>query len=343
MRIHADKIASSTRNAKVSSELTLSPEIISKEGYVIAVRTLTEKNVYNTVELLSGRMSKICKGDVLVGVLGKRNALKGYSGVVPEKLAVGDTIQILNLGGVLGTCTSENVELGPPIQAEVLGSVLTFPSFQHRLGKQASIHTGKVAPSDNVSTKKPIILIIGTCMNAGKTRVACEIVKQLSARGKRVAAGKVNGISLMRDTLEMSDFGAVSICDFNDAGVVCTSAEVALPVAKGIVNWLSQSEPDCILLELGDGIMGEYGVMELLGDKELMSHVKAIALAANDQVGAWGAVNFLRGVCTIDVVCGPVTDNGVGKKFIERVLMVKAANAIKESEALGNIIAEKVL
>ena len=342
-KLQLDKIASSTRNANLQREVTVTDDIVSKEGYIIAVRALTEKSIYNTVELTPGRMSRICQGDVIAGVLGARNALKGYSGVVPESLKVGDVIQILNLGAVLGRCTSDNPELGRPIDVEVLGAVLYFPSFQHRIGKQASIHHGPVQPTDTLTHAAPLVIVSGTCMSAGKTRAACEIVKQLAHSGKKVAAAKLSGISLRRDTLEMLDFGATAIYDFTDAGIVCTTPRNVVQAAKGIVTSLTVLNPDCIVLELGDGIMGEYGVMNLLSDKQLMAHVRAHVLSANDQVGAWGAVQFLEGKCPpIDVICGPATDNLVGKRFINDELGRFALNAIKDSAALGDVIAAKL-
>ena len=39
--------------------------------------------------------------------------------------------------------------------------------------------------------------------------------------------------------------------------------------AKGILNRLAQGKPDVIVAELGDGILGEYGVQDILADKEL--------------------------------------------------------------------------
>jgi len=343
MKILADKICSTTRNAKLQRELTLTDQIISKEGYIIAAKVLNEKSVYNTMELLSGRMSRICKGDIIAGVLGPRNALRGFSGVVPDKLEVGDVIQILNLGGVVGVCTSDNPKLGKPIDIEVLGAVQHFPSFQHRIGRPASIHSGGVQPLDSLTSALPLVAVTGTCMEAGKTRAACEIVKALSQSGKRVGAAKLSGISLMRDILEMGDFGAISYLNFTDVGVVCTTPENVVNAAKGMISKLSKEDLDCLVLEFGDGIMGEYGVMSLLNDKELMSFVKAHVLAANDQVGAWGAINFLEGKCPkVDVLCGPVTDNEVGKKFINQKLMLKAANAIKEPHELGEIVYSKL-
>ena len=89
---------------------------------MLAVRILEDKSTYNTVEDVTGRMLSLRAGDVLAGTLGTRRALRGYAGVVPPHIAVGDTLEVLNLGGILGRCTSANPEIGPPFQAEVLGA-----------------------------------------------------------------------------------------------------------------------------------------------------------------------------------------------------------------------------
>src|SRR5690606_40278216 len=60
-------------------------------------------------------------------------------------------------------------------------------------------------------------LVAGTCMNAGKTVAATELVRGLSRGGLRVAALKLTGVSLMRDALSMRDAGAVAAFTFNDA------------------------------------------------------------------------------------------------------------------------------
>lgn len=138
-RVRLDRIASSTRNAALTTEVILGDEIVAAEGYVLAVRILTDKSSYNTVEDLGGRMVSLRSGDVLAGTLGVRRALRGYAGEVPKAIAVGDTIEVLNLGGILGRCISANPEIGPPFQAEVLGAVLAFPALGDRVGRPAHI------------------------------------------------------------------------------------------------------------------------------------------------------------------------------------------------------------
>lgn len=348
MKIIADKIASSARNVRLSSELTLSPSIIAKEGYLIAGKLLNERSDYNTIELLSGRMSRLYKGDVVVGVLGPRNALKGFSGVVPDQIKPGDVLQLLNLGGVIGKCTSENAELGKPIDMEVLGAVLHFPHFMERVGTPAVITEGEVRIRHDLPYAAPLIVISGTCMDAGKTRAACELVKHISRAGKKIAAAKLTGVSLMRDTLAMADCGASQVLNFTDAGIVTSTAQNAVPSAKGVIAALSEKNPDCIVLELGDGIMGEYGTMAVLSDPEIMGFTKAHVLSANDPVAAWGAKTFLSELpeghpCPpIDVICGPATDNDVGKSFIRSKLDLHAANALRDGHTLASIVFERV-
>src|SRR5262245_66665233 len=89
-RIRLDRIASSTKNARLASEVLLGDEIVAEEGRILAVRILTDKSSYNTIEDLSGRMVSLRAGDVLAGTLGSRRALRGYAGRVPDSVATGE-------------------------------------------------------------------------------------------------------------------------------------------------------------------------------------------------------------------------------------------------------------
>lgn len=344
MKVTLDKIASTTRNARIPREVLLSDEIQAKEGMVLAVRVHGKKTVYNTLEDIHGRMIDLNDGDIIAGVLGTRRALRGYAGHVPESVKVGDKLDILNLGGVIGRCTSVNLEIGKPLQAEVLGQILSFPHLGERLGVPASIRTGAVAWSDKLEKTAPIIYVAGTCMNAGKTFACGEIIRYLARKGYRVGAAKLTGVSLLRDTMSMVDRGAIKGLSFTDAGVVSTTGAVSVPVAKGLINALNKEEPDCLVIELGDGIMGEYGVQEILKDAELMRAAKAHVMCANDPVSAWGAVELFtnRFKLKVDVLSGPATDNAVGKEFIEGQVRVKAINARIEHEALGRFVEQAV-
>src|SRR5580698_6940811 len=92
--IVVDKIASVTQACGLSHELRIAPEIPCAEGLVLVVEILTNKANYNTLELTSGRMAKVVRGDIVVGALGHRKALFGYSGHIPATLKPGDIIQM---------------------------------------------------------------------------------------------------------------------------------------------------------------------------------------------------------------------------------------------------------
>jgi hypothetical protein len=335
-RVRLDRIASSTRNARLGADVIVGDEIVAAEGYVLAVRILEDKSTYNTLEDLAGRMVALRAGDVLAGTLGARRALRGYAGEVPTHISVGDVINVLNLGGILGRCTSVNPEIGAPFKAEVLGAILAFPEMGDRVGRPAHIRDGAVPVADRLQLEAPVVYVAGTCMNAGKTVAATELVRGLSRAGLRVAAAKLTGVSLMRDSLSMQDAGAVAALTFNDAGAASTHAGVTVGIAKGIFNRLAGERPDVIVAELGDGILGEYGVQDILQDAELAGAGAAFVMAAPDPVGCWGAVELMRerfGL-PVTVLTGPATDNEVGRDYIRASLGVPAHNARRDADGL---------
>ena len=335
-RVKLDRISSSTRNAHLGAEVILGDQIIAAEGYVLAVRILDDKATYNTIEDTGGRMVSLRAGDVLAGTLGTRRALRGYAGVVPPTIAVGDTIEVLNLGGILGRCTSVNPEIGPPFKAEVLGAILTFPELGDRIGRPAHIKDLAVPPAERLESAIPVVYVAGTCMNAGKTVAATELVRGLARSGLRVAAAKLTGVSLMRDALSMQDAGAVAALTFNDVGIASTHAGVTVTTAKGIFNRLAQAKPDVIVAELGDGILGEYGVQDILRDAELTGVGAAWVMAAPDPVACWGAAELMQREygLPITAITGPATDNEVGNVYITAELGLPAHNARRDAAGL---------
>lgn len=343
MRITIDKIASVTRRLQLSKTLTLTSDIEVRPGAVLAGRVLNDKSRYNTLEDVHGRMSVVHAGDLVVGALGHRNALHGYEGVMPERVQVGDRINLLNLGGVMGTCVSHNPDVGAPFEVEVLGQVLVYPDFQSRQGQRAHIGMRALAPKAEAAPL-PVVYVAGTCMNAGKTAAACAVIRVLTQAGLKVAGAKLTGVSLQKDILGMKDYGAEWALDFTDTGVTTSSPETAQVSAHTIFAELATTGADVIVAETGDGIMGDYGVQAILADPDLMGRAAAFLFCANDPVGAAGGVQALRDVygLTVDVLTGPATDNAVGVRFVEANLGLPALNARTHGPALGAFVLEKL-
>lgn len=336
-----DKVASVAQHNNIGQELRLSDDIPCDEGVLLATRVLNNKSRYNQLELTSGRMATVKEGDIIVGALGHRKALLGYSGHLPAQLAVGDTVQILNIGGVLGICDSANPEVGAPFNCEVLGTVLHFPYLGERIGVPARVGAETLENNPTIDTGGiPVIALAGTCMDSGKTAAACAIVSRLRHLGYKVAACKATGVSLRRDILAMEDAGAFTTMIFSDLGIVTTTAENGPPLTRSLLSALAREAPDVIVIELGDGLMGAYGVDTILADSAIHDSLTGVVLCANDPVAAWGGTRLLRERYDIEpiVITGPATDNAVGIDQIGQSLGLPAINALSNAAALGELI-----
>jgi hypothetical protein len=341
-----DKVASITQALNLGHELRVATEAIpADEGVVLVVEILNDKSNYNTLELTSGRMAKVARGDVVVGALGHRQALFGYSGHLPESVNEGDVIQMLNIGGVLGICDSANPDKGKPFECKVLGVVLQFPYLGERIGVPARVGYQRLDYNQTLNTRNvPVVALAGTCMEAGKTAAACAIVSRMRHRGLNVHAFKATGVSLRRDILAMEDAGASKSMIFTDLGVVTTTAKTGPAITRALLTEMSQGEPDVIVFELGDGLLGAYGVEAILLSDDIRASLTSVVLSANDPVAAWGGVKLLREKFNIEpcVVTGPSTDNAVGVDIIREQMGVAAFNAMTSGAALGDYVIDSL-
>jgi len=338
-----DKIGSVAQACGLAHEVRVSADIPCEEGVIVAVEILNNKSGYNTLELVSGRMAKVTRGDVVVGALGHRRAAFGYSGHLPTSLKPGDIVQMLNIGGVLGICESFTPDKGKPFDCRVLGTVLHFPFLGERIGVPARAGARKLDYDAKLDTRGvPVVALAGTCMEAGKTAAACSIVSRMRHRGLTIDAFKSTGVSLRRDIMAMEDAGARSSMIFTDFGVITTTPKTGPALARTMLTELAANKPDVIVFELGDGLLGSYGVQAILAADDIRASLTAVVLSANDPVAAWGGVKLLREQYGIEpcVVTGPATDNAVGVEIIKSQMNVAGINAITDGAALGDRVIE---
>ncbi|HYJ85597.1 MAG TPA: hypothetical protein VEW46_06065 [Pyrinomonadaceae bacterium] len=337
--IDADKIGSATSPlGLVKTVAVIASSSSPRSGDVVVVRALTDSATYNMLELPTGRLAKINPGDILIGVLGRRRALKGFVGDVPETITAGDELHLLNMGGVIGSCTGHHSSLSDAIKVEVIGLAADDE------GRTLNIADDALPPRTRLGDTAPLVIIAGTCMNSGKTYAATELIKQATRNGLRVAAGKLSGIACLRDTLNMADHGAVTTASFLDCGLPSTvDAGDLAPMAKAVVAKLNESAPDLIVIELGDGILGGYSVESVFNDVELREATAAIVFCASDYVGAWGGIElFRRRGIEVDLIAGSVTDSQMGEDYIKKEFGVPAANARRDGVQLFKVIKKKL-
>ena len=164
------------------------------------------------------------------------------------------------MGGVIGECKGHHSSLSDAIEVEVIGFACD------ELGMPMNIGDAGLLPIGSLSTLPcRSCVVAGTCMNTGKTVAATEIIKQAANAGLKVAGAKLSGIACLRDTLNMEDHGAFATASFLDCGLPSTVGAMISPRSPSAFSIISTaSEPDLIVAELGDGIIGGYGVDSVL-------------------------------------------------------------------------------
>lgn len=346
--LEADKIGSATSPLNLTKKVAVITENLApKAGDVVVARALSESVTYGNLELPSGRLAKINRNDIVIGVLGKRRALKGFVGDVPETVKAGDKLHLLNMGGVIGICKGHHSSLSDAIEVEVLGIARDLGFGNTDLGfeenqnaKVLNIGKNALKPTNYLKESAPIVVVAGTCMNSGKTVAATEIIKQTAHLGLKVCGAKMSGVAALRDTLNMQDHGAFQTASFLDCGLPSTvDVENLASVAKAILNHLNSFEPDLIVVELGDGIVGGYAVDSILRDFEIRESIQSFVFCASDYVGVIGGIAVLKNFgIEIDVVAGSVTDSQMGEDFVENQFKIKAGNARRDGLRLFELL-----
>lgn len=340
-QIAVDGICSLARYVPITTgkKVDFTTNIPAEEGTLVIGQVLNEKKRYNRLERVSGRKTRLIKGKTYVFVLGNRAATDGFVGVVPESIQVGDCLQILNLGGIVGHCTSTNLRyVGSPINIRLKGAV----SVKGQPANMANF--SPIKPADRLLTDKPLIIVFGSSMNSGKTSVARKIIKVLRQYKKKIGACKVTGAGCMKDTLSMKKAGARHTYDLADVGLASTvTKKDTLAAAKGLVNKLSEYKLDYIVIEIGDGLISEYHGHKVVYDKSFIKRLALSVACARDLSGAWGIKTLVsQHGSRVDIFAGPVTDNEAGANYIKKHWQLPIVNARYSSDDFYEVIARSL-
>lgn len=326
--------ASTTRIAGFPDQVELRP--VPREdwadGDYVAAEILDGPSAY-LVESPSGRMVEATAGDVLVGALGRRTATLE---VVGDWRDVRDDLRMqpLTAAGILGRITSQAVSIGALPELEYRGHVL-------RDGRRCAMSDFASAPGDG-HPQAPVVLIIGTSMDAGKTVAAKAIVRTLKELGLRVAGTKLTGVARYRDILAMSDAGADYIADFVDGGLPSTAVDepeykraLAIVMAK-----LAASRPDVIVAEAGASPLEPYNGS--IAVRELGDSVRCTVLCASDPYAVLGVMTAFG--TRPDLVSGRATSTEAGIALVERLTGIEALNLLdpRSAPALRRLLGERL-
>ncbi len=307
------------------------------EGDIVAAEVVGEGGYYNQAEVEGGKMIDLEVGQVIVGVLGERKAVQGFSSKVPKTLEKGDKLDFVSSGGVMGRCISSPEGMGEPYRMKFLG-------FVTKDGKRVNISDHSLEASGKLHLDCPLVMVVSSRMDAGKTTLCCGLVKRFSESGNKVGALKLTGVTRQRDTLLMKREGASEAYEFTDCGLPSSTGdpEKAVRASKGLINEAGK-ETDVVVAELGAGLLSSYNVLEVLKDEEIKEACTSLIFMALDPVGAYGGLRILEDHgYSPDVISGPSTDTEAGRENIRRFTDIPVLNGMKNLDEIFEIVQEKV-
>ena len=335
MTVKTNKIGSVLKNIRLKKKIKTQKNIKCLPGTVIAVKVLKVNQKYNKLELFNGRQVVLTEGDIVIGCLGSRMASSGMTGNVPKEIKPFDRIHILNLGGLIGSCKDFNILLGGPTECEVVGSVVNDENKQLNIDQFKQLQI-----TSKLKSKVPVVAVLGTGIDSGKTTVSSFMIRVLKSYFKTVNACKLAGSAAQKDLCSFEDNGAKNVYDFVDAGLPSTNninPKIIVNAAKSIINHTSKNS-DVVFAELGDGLHGEYGTKQIVSDKEIQKIIKVYIICALDFPGA---INILESLKTLGIknsyfiISGPLTNNytviqnslvNLGKENIDIINVFKTSN-----------------
>ena len=293
-----------------------------RRGDYVAVEMLPGPVDRYTVETGDGTPVEIVPGDRLVGALGTRAATLEVTGSWED---VGDDLamQTLTMAGVLGRCTSAALDSNALAEVRYIGHAVRDGGFLNM--------EDFVTPAEPRAIEAPVILIIGTSMDSGKTVAAVAMIRELVKMGLKVSGSKVTGVGRLRDTLAMKNAGAATIHDFVDVGLpssVVPRDEYATAVGL-LLSKLAADEPDVLVIEAGASPLEPYRgdvAMEVLDGA-----VKMTVLCASDPYAVMGVMSAFE--MKPDLVTGRCTSTLAGIDLIDKLVGVPAMNMLDERNA----------
>lgn len=315
-------VASHVRSAEGLHLLT--GDHVPQAGEVVLAR-VTSIGHHKRIETPASRRAVLFEGDEIVVAYGSRYAADQFLALVPGDLG---PAHLAAAGGLASRVVEQHAKIGAATEIEPVG-VLADADGPITLAR-VSAHRPVRQVTDRVDRPAhhvPVLAVLGTSMNSGKSTVLAELAHGLAAAGLRVAAAKATGTGAGNDYNLFLDAGAHRVLDFTDFGYPSTF-DVPYDEVRDLVFSLADElaggaeRPDVVLLEIADGLyQGETS--RLLADPEMDRVVDGIVFAAGDALGAVGGASVLSSLGRTPVaVSGVVTSSPLATAEARRALDV---------------------
>ncbi len=286
-RIPAAKEGFSTRRVPKSAMRTLvSGAVRPRSGDVVLAR-VDRVRQHGRIELPTGRRALLDAGDEIILACGNRYATDQFEAFVPKKLG---RAHLVAAGGIAGIETARARKMRPATEITLLGLIADSSGLPLNLMSFA-------LPSPEVDRMRPpVVAVLGTSMNSGKTTSARYLTRGLKAAGFRVGYAKLTGTGAGADYWAVLDAGASRVVDFTDAGLASTyMAPVHLleTISINLIGHLIAEGCDRIVVEIADGLL-QSETAELIRSDVFFALVDRVVFTAADAMAAVGGVKILQ-------------------------------------------------
>ena len=303
----------------------------ARGDYVVA-EVLETGELPCRVETVTGRIARIAPGDLALGALGNRAATLEAVGDW-EEIGEDGVMQQLSAACVFGHCTSLSQWTHPLAD-------LAYRGHAMREGRKLTMREFVTAPEGDLTA--PVVLIVGTSMDAGKTVAGKEIIRSLKRRRLRVAAAKLTGVGRLQDILAFGDAGADYVTDFMGVGLpgtVVPSADYEQALRE-LLATIAATEPDVLVAEAGASPLEPYNGETLL--RVLAPRLGMLVVCASDPYAVAGVVDaFDR---RPDLVSGRAASTDAGIALVEKLTGLFALNLLEPGsrKPLDRMLSERL-
>ena len=309
------KWAFTTRRVKRCDVQGVSGDLANARSGDLVLGQIIRIGQHKRLQLAEGRHSGLYEGDTIVVTCGDRYAPDQFEAIAELDPEAADLVAG---GGIVGRSRKSHGEMSAPTKVKPLG-LLTDAG-----GKVINIERYAL-PFRPESFALPVIVVVGTSMNSGKTTTASSLARGLGRAGYRVAGMKATGTGAFGDFNAFRDAGVPIVADFTDVGMASTYRQPLDRIEEGfgsLVSFAAESGANIAVVELADGVC-QSETTGLLGRQSFRNRISGLLFAAPDALSVAGGVSHLRG---LDIE--PLAVSGV---------VCRSPLAMDEAEALSSI------
>lgn len=252
---------------------------------------VTQLGQHDGVQLDCGRRSQLYVGDRIVVCLGNRYAPDQFEGIA--QIEDGQVCELLAGGGVAGVVRHRHGRMRAATALRVLGVLGCADRHPINIAAYA-LPLPDPKPFD--APRIPVMVVVGSSMNAGKTTACASLIHGLARDGWRVGAVKVTGTGSFGDVQSYADAGAAEVLDFTDAGLASTylvAPSVVERTSRRLIAELESRGCDVVVVEVADGLL-QQETAALLASPTWRGALGRALFAAADAMGAVAGVLQLR-------------------------------------------------